>query len=63
MIRNRTTGEPLLKFDLQINKAAAEGENDLALELVRDQRDWYEYFGLGDAEEMEEYWRRKNARR
>lgn len=61
MIRNPRTGEPVLRFDLQIDKAAAEGDNDLCLELLRDQRDWYEFFGYGDADEMAEYRRRKHG--
>lgn len=49
-----------LKFDLQIDLASRNGENDLCLELVRDQRDYYEFFGYGTPDEWEEYWRRKN---
>lgn len=59
MMRHPRTGEILLTFDLQIERAAAEGENDLAMNLSKDQSDWYEFFGYGDDDERAEYWRRK----
>lgn len=52
----------MLRFDAAIDKAASEGDNDLCMELVRDQRDWYEFFGYGEDEERQEYWRRKEQR-
>jgi hypothetical protein len=48
-----------LKFDFEIEKASTAGDNDLAMEMVRNQRDWYEYFGYGTREEIYEYWARK----
>lgn len=52
----------MLKFQFQIDKAAREGENDLAMNLVQDQREWYETFGYGTPAEREEYWRSKGER-
>lgn len=57
VVRNKH-GEVLLKFDMQIDQAAEAGDNDLCLELVRDQKEWYEYFGYGEREEVFEYYRR-----
>ena len=56
-----TTGKLMLRFDAAIDKAASEGDNDLCMELVHKQRDWYEFFGYGDDEERQEYWRRKSV--
>lgn len=50
----------MLRFELQINQAAQNGDNDRCLELVRDQRDWYEHFGYGSPEERAKYWATKD---
>lgn len=59
MIRHPRTGEILLRYDIQIENASRDGDNDLCMELARDQRDYYEFFGYGDYEERIEYLRRK----
>jgi hypothetical protein len=59
MITNPSTGKPYLKYDVNIDKAARDGDNDLALELTIWQRQYYEMY-CSDPDQLIE-WRRRNG--
>lgn len=57
---DRRTGYPVLKWDLAIDNAARDGDNDRALELSIWQRQYMEMY-CDDVQQLVEWERRKNG--
>lgn len=49
----------MLKYQYLIDQAAKDGDNDRVLELLVEQKDYYDFFGYGTTEERAEWYASK----